>query len=104
MAVHIFDLDGTLVKHGTNDPLPGAVEMLRKLKDAGDTIVIITRRGDKEFEGSPKYGKGTILNAIRRLDLNPYQVQVVMDCDSPRILYNDEGCEAVKRETNQGWE
>lgn len=102
MAVHIFDLDGTLVYHGTNKPLPGAVEMLAKLRAEGETIALITRRG-REFQGIAKYDYESIQAAARALQL-PGSTPILTDIGSPRILYNDEGCSAVKRETNQEWE
>lgn len=101
MPVHIFDLDGTLVYHGTNKPLPGAVEMLTELRAIGEDVVIMTRRG-REFQGNSKYDSASIGEAIGALKL-PMSTKVIPDCGSPRILYNDEGCSAVKRETNQEW-
>lgn len=102
MAVHFFDLDGTLVHHGTNDPLPGAVEMLRKLKDAGDRIIIVTRRGS-EFAPVSCYSYRSIDGAIIALGL-PENTISIPDCGSPRIIYDDAECSNVKRDTNQGWE
>lgn len=103
MPVHIFDLDGTLVYHGTNKPLPGAVEKLKGLTEAGDRIILMTRRGNREFEGHPKYDQSSVWCAVKALGLSIMGIQVITDCDSPRIIYNDEGCSAVKRETNQEW-
>lgn len=82
--------------------MPGAVEMLAKLRAEGETIALITRRG-REFQGNQKYDSASIGEAIGALKL-PMSTKVIPDCGSPRIIYNDEGCLAVKRETNQEWE
>lgn len=47
MATFLLDLDGTLFKHSSTMPLPGALEFLAKIHADGNRVVFITRRGDE---------------------------------------------------------
>lgn len=63
----VFDLDGTICENKPSDgsyadvkPMIGAVHTLKRLKDAGHTIIICTARHDRTFRGN----KGKILANI----------------------------------------
>ncbi len=100
-SVYFLDLDGTLLKHGTNDLLPGARKLLDTIIEKGGEIVITTRRGDREFKGHPVYSRIGADEGIRALGV-PIKA-VLFDCDSPRIVINDGGAYAVRHGTNAGW-
>lgn len=102
MSAHIFDLDGTLVKWHTNEWLPGAKDMLMRLKSNGDQVIIITMRGpqDASTEWSVERTKETILQEMKRIGLNP---TVIFGVQSPRILHDDNEIRVDKRFTDQSW-
>jgi len=95
---YLIDLDGTLVYHGTNTPLPGAKEWLAARAAEGAEFVLVTRRG-MEFRGHPIYSSCDL--AIKELGI--MFKAVIADCDSPRCLVNDEGCFAMAHPTNGEW-
>lgn len=100
MKTYFIDLDGTIFKHGTNDFLPGAEEWLKSLDGE---IVWCTRRGD-EFEGHRIYGEEGLEVAMNKLaDLNLKTIGVVTNCNSPRILVNDEDASVIIHETDASW-
>lgn len=53
-----IDFDGTIVKHEYPDvgpPVPGAIESIKKLKNAGHTLILYTMRGSKHiWEGNER--------------------------------------------------
>ena len=101
MAAYFIDLDGTIFKHGTNDLLPGAQELLDAIVKKGGQIIFTTYRGDKNFPGHRIYSREKAMEGIRCLRV-PY-VDVLFDIDSPRIVINDGGAYAVNHESNSGW-
>jgi len=102
--VYFVDIDGTIVRHGTNDLLPGALEWLQGLCAAGSTIVFTTRRGD-EFLGHPIYSDAGLQSLLNSLYIKGVRWHdVVKNIGSPRVLVNDEECRVIQRETNQAWE
>jgi len=102
MSAHIFDIDGTLVKWHTNEWLPGAKEMLMRLKSNGDQVIIITMRGpqDANAEWSVERTKETIIAEMKDAGINP---TVIFGVQSPRILHDDNKIELDQRFTNQNW-
>jgi hypothetical protein len=103
-VVYFVDIDGTIVRHGTNEFLPGALDWLQGLCAAGSDIVFTTRRGC-EFVGHPIYseqGLSLLLNDLYIRGIKWHSV--VKNIGSPRVIVNDEECSAIRRETNQAWD
>jgi len=100
MATHFIDLDGTIFRHGTNEFLPGAKELLQTIYEAGDQVVLTTRRG-AEFEGHPVYSRQPTLDALANMNIK-YDA-ILFGLGSPRIVINDDGAIAVNHNTNEGW-
>jgi len=48
MKTIAFDYDNTIVYEGTTKPIPGMVDLLKKLKEKGVPIIIITANPDKD--------------------------------------------------------
>lgn len=101
MAVYFIDLDGTIFKHGSNELLPGAAQLLEDIVAKGYKIVFTTRRGDKEFKGHPVYSADSARMAVRSLRV-PYEA-LILDVDSPRIVLNDDTALAFQHKTNDLW-
>ena len=95
MATFIFDLDGTIVTHGTNDLLPGADALLNEVSAGKHQVIFTTRRGD-DFPFGHIYGRGSTAKLIDSLtkQYNLNVLATVFNCDSPRIVVNDDGCAA----------
>ncbi len=90
MATYFIDIDDTILRHGTNEILPGAKEKLFDLATQGHRIVLTTRCGNEEFGGPPYSREAT----LARLADIPYH-DIIWDCPSPRIVINDDGCSAI---------
>ncbi len=101
MATFIFDLDGTIVTHGTNDLLPGADALLTEVSSGKHQVIFTTRRGD-DFPFGHIYGRGSTVKLIDSLtkQYNLNVLATVFNCDSPRIVVNDDGCAAIKHAKN----
>jgi hypothetical protein len=100
------DLDGTLLKHGTFEWLPGAEQFLELTKTSNYRLVIMTRRGDQEFEGHHVYGEGPTLDWFIKAqaeDKFPYRTELLCNIRSPRILVDDSPLAMIERQTNQGF-
>jgi hydroxymethylpyrimidine pyrophosphatase-like HAD family hydrolase len=92
MAAYFVDIDGTVVYYGTNEPLPGALEKLRALKSMGHQIIFTTKR--------------TTASDFRKL-LKEYGLEqeiIMTGVDSPRIVINDHGAQAINHPTDAPWE
>ena len=100
MSVYFIDLDGTLFQHSTNILLPGAVEFLQKLRFDEHMIVLVTRRGNKEFLGDPILSQEATEKMLKEKEI-PFD-EIVFNVPSPRIIINDEACEAIRVKTNEG--
>ena len=101
---YFFDLDGTLTIHGTNDLLPGALELLTGIIKNGDQIVFTTRRGDDWAEDNI-YGKKRTLEFLESLK-KEYGINyeaVIFNLNSPRIVVNDDGVGTIEHKTNEPW-
>lgn len=103
MSVYFIDLDGTLFKHSTQELLPGAAELLSKIKSEGHQIVLTTRRGDKEWgEDHPIYSKKATYQALRLYRIK-YD-EIIFDLSSPRIVVNDDGAFGHNHVGNEPWD
>lgn len=91
------DLDGTVLRHGTQELLPGALAELRRLRYEGWMIVFTTRRGE-EFSNHPVYARGPTEKALRGQQV-PYD-HIIFNAASPRIVIDDHRGQHIYRETN----
>lgn len=97
----LIDLDGTLVRHGTTEFLPGAEAFLALLDARGYRVIFVTRRGDREFHGHPAYGRAATEAMLIAHGLDHHTI--VYDVMSPRILVDDSGIGVLERQTNVGF-
>ncbi len=98
MATHLIDIDGTIFKRGTNEPLPGALEMLKEMKKRGDQIIFTTLRGPNYARDSVLYDKSTIKAlADHKIEYD----HIIFELSSPRVVWNDDGAFAVRHNSNQ---
>lgn len=100
MTTYFLDLDGTVFFRGTNKFTPGTEQWLKDIRSAGHKIIIVTRRGDEEFFGHPIFSKQSTLQVLRELDIE-YD-QIVFDVRNPRVIIDDEACEAHRIERDSG--
>ncbi len=90
MAAYFIDLDGTVFYHGTNNPLPGAIDLLRSIRAGGHQLIFTTQRSDASSAQEALSEKG-ILGLF------------VTGVESPRILINDQGAKAINHPTDSAW-
>jgi hypothetical protein len=107
MKTFFIDLDGTIFKHGSNELLPGAKELIERIGREKGEVVWVTRRGiefsyDSIYSTQSAYAGITLLNKIL-LDAGGKCVGCLLDCQSPRVLINDEEASAWEHKTNSGW-
>lgn len=102
MTAYFIDLDGTLLKWGSGEPVEGAFDLLRSLEAQGHDIIITTRRGDHEWQSHPKYSIDATLEVLKKYGWDKYRI--LWDVPSPRVLINDEGCFALKVKKDQGFD
>lgn len=92
MAAYFIDLDGTVLKWGKNEFLPGALEMLRNIKKQGHQIFFTTYRG-------PHYPVGHFMHPTAIVSfLKSHKVEyddIIYGVESPRVIINDDGCHAI---------
>lgn len=96
-----FDLDGTVLKHGTGEPIGDAVDNIKTLAKEGYKIYFTTYRGKENFPNGSKYGEDTTLDQLDKLDI-PYE-EILWNVPSPRVLINDDGVSHVRVQTNEGF-
>lgn len=96
-----IDIDGTIVNAGTEEPLPFAVEKINKAYDDGYMIVITTLRGSG-FVNDSKYACVETERLLKSIGLKYHHI--VWNCQSPRIVINDEGAVAINHRGNTSWE
>jgi hydroxymethylpyrimidine pyrophosphatase-like HAD family hydrolase len=94
VAAYFIDLDGTFFKWGTQEPLPEAVETIKRLEAEGHRIVWTTLRN----AGEKLKGYASTIRAFRELGIK--SEEIIWDCPSPRIVVNDDGAFAVNVEQN----
>jgi hypothetical protein len=100
-AAYFIDLDGTIFKHGTNQLLPGARQLLDAITERGNEIVFTTFRGDLHFSGHRVYSREGAMEGIRSLKVS-YKT-VLFDIDSPRVVINDGGAAGINHAKNEPW-
>ncbi len=98
LGVFILDLDGTLVKHGTSDWLPGALELIAGLQERGYEVAFITRRGDREFKDHEFYGRIATLHMLADAGLT--RLRIWWDMRSPRFLMDDSPAQVIEKATD----
>jgi hypothetical protein len=94
----LFDLDGTLVKHGTTEWLPGALFLIEMVEARGYEVRFMTRRGDREFEDHPVYGKAPTITMLAGAGLGSRHIW--FDVRSPRGIVDDSVIWFHPRQTN----
>ena len=104
MGAIFLDLDGTILKWRTNEPITGALTLLNDLHEKGHQIIFTTRRGrdPDPFKDHEVLSREATEKALKELLPNiPYQIYYGID--SPRIILNDEGAAAGNREKDEEW-
>jgi hypothetical protein len=96
-----IDIDGTMVDSGTDEPLPFAIEKINKAYDDGYMIILTTLRGEGYAHNS-RFACQETLSLLRLIGVKYHHI--IWNCPSPRIVFNDEGAEAVKHPSNSSWE
>jgi len=93
MATYFLDLDGVILRDGTNEFAEGAIAFLRKLKQDGHQVIFTTRRRWKEGDNPPEQ---VLDNVVSLLGAHGIEYDsIVPGLDSPRIVVNDQGAMAV---------
>lgn len=99
LGIFILDIDGTLMKHGTDEWLPGALELIEGLTTRGYEVAFVTRRGDREFSGHPVYGRASTKAALVAAGFGPNRIW--FDVRSPRYLMDDSWAQVIEKETDE---
>ena len=92
-----IDIDGTIVDNSTEEALPGAVKKINKAHDDGYTVILTTMRGEGYGQGS-KFACASTLRLLKSIGLK--YSEIIWNCQSPRTVINDEGCNAIQHKTN----
>ena len=98
MAAYFFDIDGVIFKYGTNQVLDSCQEMLRSLKQQGNSIILTTARKLKDNE-PPQLNIENTVKALKDQGI-PFD-QIIHNVESPRIIINDEGAYSHNQWRNQ---
>ena len=99
MSAFFVDLDGTLFHFGTNFLTPGARDLLTWIEENGHQLILTTRRGDG-YEGHKIFDKDKTLEALKVRGIK-YEA-ILFGIHSPRIVINDEECEAFQIPKDKG--
>lgn len=103
MTAFLFDIDGTVVKHGTNTWIEENLAQLKALHAAGHQIIFLTRRG-REFGPTSPYNARECDRLLRDLsEQHGIDGQVICNVDSPRVIVNDQGAFSFNCETDKPW-
>lgn len=95
MATYFIDIDGVILKHNTNDPIPETIESIKQLQAQGHKIIITTKRNS----AAPHHLSPEITTqALEKLGISP--TMILFDIDSPRIVINDQGAYGVNHPRN----
>lgn len=98
-----IDLDGTILRHGTDELLPGAGEFLDMLKELEYGRVFVTRRGDEEWGPTdPRYSEAVTREALRKNNLD--HIPIIFNVRSPRFLVDDSPIDVLPRITDEGFD
>ena len=98
MAAFIFDIDGTLVDWHTNDWMPGALEMLRELKQEGHQIIFTTMRGHQDIDKL-----WSIENTLPLLEQLGIEYRILFGVPSPRMIIDDSSVHAMNVKGTKEW-
>jgi hydroxymethylpyrimidine pyrophosphatase-like HAD family hydrolase len=92
MAAFFVDFDGTIALFGTETPLPGAIQHLRALVNAGHQVIITTAR--------PR------VTAIRAmLEKNGLsKISAIGGIQNPRVVINDMGAYGIAHPQDAAWD
>jgi hypothetical protein len=94
VGTYFIDMDGTFFRFGTQEPLPGAVDAVRRLASEGHRIFFVTLRNASE-------GKlGSVSTRAALASLGVEYDDILWDCPSPRTVVNDDGAHAVNHVKN----
>jgi len=96
-----LDLDGTIFRHGTDEFLPGAKELLELFMEKNYRIIFMTRRGDREWEDHPVYSAKATRASLKKHKLDHYTL--ILDVMSPRHFVDDSFIKIHPVDTNQGY-
>lgn len=95
MATYFIDLDGTFFLFGTQEPVPGAVETVKRLEAEGHKIIWATMR----IMSDQKLGYTATIRKFREFGIK--SETILWECPSPRIVVNDDGADAVNHVRNK---
>lgn len=95
MVALFVDLDGTSLRHDTNEWLPEVLERLTKFHAMGHQLIFITQRGPHNpNKGLSAEATKELINAL------PFPALCLTDVQSPRVLIDDVQPFAVHASTN----
>jgi len=102
MATYFIDLDGTILKHSTQEPLEGAIAWLKHLKAEGHEVILITRRSNEEWGAKhPKYSETVTARTLREHDI-PHD-GILWGVQSPRVIVDDDVVKCIMHPRNEPW-
>jgi ribonucleotide monophosphatase NagD (HAD superfamily) len=96
MAAIFVDIDGTTMEWGTENFLPGALDELRRFREAGHQIIFTTQRkqDDRDFN----------MAKLRELIALYFPESTILyHVTSPRIVMNDAGAIAINHPRDGVW-
>lgn len=96
------DLDGTILRHGTDELLPGAREFLDMLDELDYGLVFVTRRGDEEWGPDDlRYSTAATTAALKKHGLDHHNL--ILNVRSPRFLVDDSPIDLFPCVTDEGF-
>ncbi len=98
MTAYILDLDGTFILYGTNKLAKGSAALASEIEKNGDQLFLITARKTENIPD--ELSIPATEKALRQLEIK-YEA-IIENCQSPRVLVNDEGAFSLNITTNQG--
>ncbi len=87
---------------GSEEPLPYAVEKINKAYDEGSKVFLTTFRGDENWKVTSQFSTVNTLRLLKVIGLKYHLI--VWDSPSPRVIINDDTCEARQHPLNGSWE
>jgi hypothetical protein len=96
------DIDGTLVEHGSGNPILKNIRQVNDAYDKGWLVILTTLRGNKNWPENSLYNQRFTLMLLQRCEIKYHHI--IWDSPSPRIVINDEGARAIQPQTNQEFE
>lgn len=95
------DFDGTIVKHlypAIGAPVPGAIETLKRLVEAGHSLILFTMRSGPKLDEAVAFLAGAGID-LWGVNTNPYQHEWTESPKAYASLYIDDaalGCPLVR--------